>query len=674
MAYSPNMILGSETYDRLEGQISDTESLSYDLNDEEIARAIGRRIETSEKFWESEMNLKTVRKTNANYWVNKTINEQELYTFQVPYKDNRIFISIEQLIPMTLARPPQPVITEAFNTDASRELAKNLGDVLLGKYEDLYLKTKFGLVARHLLMGMRVGIMKYRWESEYGYMKPDGTMSGDICVDVVQPDKVVFDEGTVDQENMPLIGEHLTSSVEELAIKFPEKKDAIMRALGISRGVATQLSRKVGYWEVWFTHYKGGKKQEAVAWKMNDLVLKGMQNPHFDYDNPQNNYFDAPQKPYIIFNHLNSGRYIIDDTSLSEQAQPLQDVLNKRGRQIVENADSANSGLVFDAEKISQENVALLIGDPNEKAMVKGDVRAAAMRLPTNLLPNYVLDDKRDARQEIDNIFGTHDPVRGEGSGNRTLGQDVISQRADMSRAQTLASSLEDGADRLYKGMVQMMKIFYDEEQTIRYVSPEGVTRFIKFSQNAIENGMSVRVKSGSVLPDDPASKVKETIDTIQFLDPLSIAEGLGKPNPRDFAKRMMLSKMDPLTYMQQYLGFDPINNADPQAMADIQALAKGQPVDLPASPSQTYIAQFQSFIESDMFRALPPERQQVIMQFAKALVDKSKAALGQQPQAPQVAENPSPQAPVENPVSQGEPDQKPGIMSQIKQLFAGRG
>src|SRR3990167_6950400 len=112
-----------------------------------------------------------------------------------------------------------------------------------------------------------------------------------------------------------------------------------------------------------------------------------MANPNWNYDEfmadeagkqVRLNYHDRPRKPYIIFNHLNLGKYIIDDTSLIEQAMTLQDILNKEGRQIVENAEQASSGLVLDEDKISQEDARKIIGDPSEKIMISGNVNDAA--------------------------------------------------------------------------------------------------------------------------------------------------------------------------------------------------------------------------------------------------------------------------------------------------------
>jgi hypothetical protein len=160
---------------------------------------------------------------NQNYEVSKA---PDLYDYQHPnYRDNRIFVSVETLASQVVSRIPQPVVTEAFDTPASRELATNYSEVLKRKSEDLYVKGALQMVARHLLMGYRTGIIKYSWDEEGGRLKPGGEYTGDIQVQAIRPHKVVFDAEANNPFDVPLIAEYLKATVEELAIKFPDKKD-----------------------------------------------------------------------------------------------------------------------------------------------------------------------------------------------------------------------------------------------------------------------------------------------------------------------------------------------------------------------------------------------------------------------------------------------------------------
>ncbi|MFA5730314.1 MAG: hypothetical protein WC938_03820, partial [Candidatus Paceibacterota bacterium] len=404
---------------------------------------------------------------------------------------------------------------------------------LLCKYEDLYLKGKFQMVARHLLMGYRLAVMKYRWDNSIGNLQEDGTRFGDLAIDTIRPQRVVLDAGAQYIDDIPLIGEYRSTPLENLCQDFPDKRDQIMIASGKKSG---QLTNNVAYLEIHFTTYKDGKRVEAIVNKFKDVILSSTKSPFWDYEETyqdeqgrtrQSNFLSKPTKPYVLFNFMNLGKYVIDDTSLMDQAIPQQKIVNKVGRQIAENAEQANTGTIWNSKMIKEGDVAKLLGDPGEKVMATGNVNEAATRLPYNTLADYVPQFQIDARNSIDNIFATHGAVRGETTGSKTLGQDVMSQRGDSARINVLATALEDGADRLYKGMTQCFKVFLDTPQLFKYSSEDGMTNFFSYGRDQIEDGVGLRVKSGSVLPEDPVEKKAETLKLLPVLDPLSIAKGM---------------------------------------------------------------------------------------------------------------------------------------------------
>lgn len=644
------------------------EPLSTGLDDEAFAKVIGTRVADSEAYWNATKNLKEVREKNEKTWTDEADYPVDLYDYELSYRNNRIFTSIETLIPLVMSQVPEPVVTEANDTEASRELARGLQNVHLGLYDELHLKDKFEMVARHLLIGMRLGAMKYRWDGELGRLSEDGERPGGIAVDAVRPTRLVIEQKTQwsQSEDVPLIAEYQSATVEQLCLKFPKKSDEIIKHFGASKK-GSGLSTSVGFLELWFSYYdKQGKKHEGVGWKYNDLVLDNMKNPHYNYDEYSkdtegnlvyNNFFDRPMKPYIFFNHINSGRFLIDDTSLTEQARSQQEILYKRGLQIVENADMANSGTVFNSQMIKPEDVAKLIGDPDEKVMVDGDVTRAAMRLPQNLLPEYVLRDKYDARNEIDNIFGTNAPLRGENSQAKTLGQEIIAQRSNMSRMQTLANSLETGAGKLYRGLTQMMKVFWDEPTMVKYAGRDGYTLHMEFSGDKIEDGMQVSVKAGSLLPRDEVAERNETTQLAKMLDPLSLAEGLGKKNPHEFAKRVIYYTYAIDKYISEILKIGP-DSVDRDAVKDIASISAGANLPVREDPSKEYLTTYANYLESELFKELQPEVQQRHIAFLKATKNQVALALKQEKPDQEAADSSSMATPgSEAPVPGGEPN-----------------
>ena len=242
-----------------------------------------------------------------------------------------------------------------------------------------------------------------------------------------------------------------------------------------------------------------------------------------------------------------------------------------------------------------------------------------------------------------------------------------------MGRLQTITDALEDAADKLFKALVQMMKVYMDEEDLIRFTPSEGKTRFIKWSQDKIEDGIQVRVKAGSALPKDKFALKNETIQAIAILDPLSIAEGLDKPNPKEWAKRLVYYRFFMDKYLAEILGDDG-SEVDSQAMGDLQALMAGQQPPVPDAPSKEYIATIEQFMKSPGFQSLQdPAVKQAIVEFAKAVMAKAQAGIGegQEPAMSTEAPPTGEEMPMEEmPAQQG---MMGGIMDKVKGLFGGQ-
>lgn len=639
--------------ERVEGSVTnDLDVLALGMTDDEVADAVGNRVSQSEAYWNANLQLDSVRKRSDSYYLNDYYSQDDLYEFQVAYKDNRLFSAIETLIALAVARPPQPIVMQAYNTEASFELAQQMQKALLCKYEDLYLKAKFQMIARHLLLGYRLGVMKARWDDTVGALQEDGSRFGDIAVDVLRPQRVVLDAGAQYKDDVPLVGEYRTAPLEELCEKYPTKKDAILKASGKKAG---QLTSRDGYLEIHFTTFQKGKRVEAIVWKYKDVIMDSTKSPFWNYDETyvdaqgktrQANFLTKPTKPYIFFNFLNLGKWVIDDTSLMDQAIPQQEIVNKIGRQIVENAEQANSGTIWNSQMVKQEDVAKLLGDPGERVMANGNVTEAAARLPYNSLEPYVREERIDARNEIDNIFGTHGAVRGETTGSKTLGQDVMSQRGDSARITVLATSIEDGGDQLYKFMAQCFKVFYDIPQLFRYDSGDGMTSFFTYGRDQVEDGIALRVKSGSVIPEDPLAKREETIQLMPILDPYNLAKGLNIPNPKEWAKQNVMYRLLPDQYMKEVLDYTPDQGVkDPLAMQHIQLLSRGKPVPPEKNATKEYLATFQAFIESPEYRYLSAEIRQMVVQHIQSTLAGSKSEMGMGDQRPGI---PSEVAPFE--------------------------
>jgi len=937
-----------------EGIIETQERLDVNLTEDQVKTILANRIEKGKSFWDAKLNLTKVREDNEKRWMgkNREVAGQRIYDYQTAYEDNRIFVSVETLAASLVPRIPTPEILAAKDTYASRELAVNFEKVLQRKAEDEMLKSKLRMAVRHILMGYRCGILKLSWDFDRGIKGENGKPLGDIKVDYVRPHRIVIDADATDPNDIGLMAENISCTLEDVIRKFPDKKLEIMAKYGKNSADLT-LGSPANYWEVWFTYFNDkGEKREGLAWKMEDLILGYGDNPYYNYEEGTSNFLDCAPKPYVFFNFLRIGRWVFDDsvsadtpviirrnkkfvdilpieeltpnyvnnddgyyekyrhvaksiealnkegnwcpidyvyrhkvkkdiytvvtgsgvakvtgdhslftnfkevkvsslkigdkvdliptpfitdnsqfsseyafllgffaaegwcgsrkygnsqdaihiaqknpkvlerlqpiiedywsrkfeirkskdmyslqliagrngksstmvnwfrenfytrsgekripisilnsnlktkmaflegywegdgwgelknkkpakcstksfvlaagigyllnqvgyefgvycrhdkesnfeikinrsgkkkvlsnqikeirkkqnndfvydlgigdeshsfvggvgflafhnTSLTEQAAPLQDILNKRGHQIVDNADQANAVKVFNSEMIDAKDAEKYTGDPNDNLIVTGDVRMAFARVPAPGLPSYVLQDKYDARGEIDNIFGTHAPMRGEGSNSPTLGQEVLSQRADLGRTASLSEAIEEGSTKVYQIMTQLYKVFAKKEHMVKYVGEDGKVNFIRFSKDKVEDGIEIRVKAGSLEPEDKISDKNEAVElakTGKIIDPLTFAEKWHLEKPIEAAKRSFYYAFAPDKYASEILKIG-MEQGVQEALETIGKINNGEFIAGKEDAEPAYLNAYGQFVQSPEFKQLDPEVQKL--------------------------------------------------------------
>ncbi len=222
MAQSPNITSTSLAED--EGVIESKEAISLKLDEDKVKTVLGTRIEDGKGFYDSKLDLSTVRDNNEKRWLNQNLEVAgvDVYDYQIPYKDNRIFVSVETLTATLVPRIPIPEVLEAQDTEASRELASNYEKVLMRTAQDTNIRGALRMATRHVLIGYRTGIVKTTWDFEKGRRKEDGSFLGGLDVRFVRPHKIIIDADATDPRDIPLMAETLSATVEELTIQFPE--------------------------------------------------------------------------------------------------------------------------------------------------------------------------------------------------------------------------------------------------------------------------------------------------------------------------------------------------------------------------------------------------------------------------------------------------------------------
>lgn len=549
--------------------VAERKSLEYEANENDLLSAIIQAVKEASPLKDL---MDDIGDKNELYWRKGTDIEEEkkIHPKKSKIKDNRVFMSVETIIPIVTAKTPEPEIAGEINNTTREKLVK----ALTIAYEvKLKVKQKLQQVLRHWFIH-RIGVWKYRWDEGF-------------VLETVKPKKIGVDPRATCLANCEFIYEQLEDTVGALTEKFPKKKKEILAKYGEDR-----LKTKVKYLEFW----GGGGKW--VAWKLGSILLDKQKNPNFDYKNETNNLFKTPQLPYLLLRVFDLGNQLYDDTSLVEQIVSLQDGVNKRKNQISDLIDenkkliivSSNSMSKEEAQKFVNKYGMMLIwldrGNPNEIKVEGGQVDASAF------------NDLGHSITEIDNLMGTHSTTRGERAEQETLGGRQILAAADYGRAETIAENVEQLLEDLFNAYLHCLKVYSLEDASFSN-GEETVT----ISREEIPTGIVVLVKKGSSLPVDKASRAEMAIKLAQFgmIDPETLFTELGYGNEE---KR----KQDLFEWLQMTGKIQPQMGMEGQAGGQDQRLV-----------------QIQQMLNSPGFQNMPPEKQKEVVGRTRKIVQAIK-------------------------------------------------
>lgn len=552
---------------REDGTIDTFPAIDTSIPARQLIKNINDRIEDSVNYWDDMQgyNLRYARAQSFRMVIGKQIDTSKLYRYQIPYIDNEIHIAIDAIISYVCAQEPRPEVYPADNSDEAKILSRDLEKALSAHSHLMDLQQKLEQAVFNLLI-KRVGILKLYFDPEYGN-------KGEIVVESLDPDWVIVDKNVKEKGNPQWICEIHKNSLEELISRFPNKKNELMDILSVKRGTPRQMSQEVVWREVWATVYN--KKNEPEEWVFmfcKDIMLDMFPNPNWLYNGnggKLKNFLQAPMKPYIPFNYLNDGSHWIDQTTPTEQAYSMQDVLNKRGRQIMENADTANGFLVFSTDAVTNDDVENLTGDPNQRLTINTlgrPITEFVTQIPPHMLPDYVMDDKIDARSTLHSLMGTPAQFTGtnqsEAGKDQTLGEAVMIKNQAQGRQDRLVRAVERSASIYFNFLAQMMAVHYDDKHWFVYNGGDGDYDRIVMTRNMIDSGMQVSVRAGTTLPFDKAQRQSIALNLAKMgaISILDLYKDLGMDNPQQRYDNWMKFKTAP-----QELARDAFNEMEDQ-------------------------------------------------------------------------------------------------------------
>lgn len=548
------------------------QGLEYSATDEELVRAVDKAISESQEL---KTTIDKIGKNNKLYWAKGTAKDMSRWhPKRSRTVNNRIFTDVETAIPIITSEPPEPEIIGNFDNATKETLHK----ALLIAYE---VKYKFQSILQKLIRHWflyRIGIIKYRWDKEQGFQTEN-----------IIPKKIGFDKRATSMDNCEFFWEEIEEKQEDVLEKFPKKKKELLELYGDSP------KSKVKYVEFW------GGNAEFVCWKVNNIILDKKKNPNFDYENEENNVFEKPQFPYLVFSVFAFGDEtgLYDETSLIEETIPLQDGVNQLEQQIIDLNEGQKRVWVGSGEGVSAKQFQELVNKTGDLGVYLD------RKAPANSV-TQVQSGKPDASLfnnlshllgEIDNTIGIHSTTRGERENQETLGGRKILMFSDYGRLDLVVRNVEQLMEDWYNAFLHMVKVYSTEAVTLANQNES-----IDLYGEAIPSNVSVMVKKGSTLPIDRPSKMNQAIQLSQsgMIDPLTLFEEMGYANAD---KRVQA--------LYQWLSMT--GKIAPQAQPAQGGEQSGQ------------LQRLNQMLSNPEIKNLPPEDQQQIVQQGRQILEQIK-------------------------------------------------
>lgn len=580
------------------GVIDKLPVLSLDIPDGDIIKNLDYRINESRDYWDDAkgFDLKNTRNENVRYHLGKT-DEKGLYKHQKPYKENQIFLGEESVLSYVTAQMADPLVIPASKEARSKLFSGDLEKAIKAHGEDVVdLEQIIELTTRNIRL-KRLGVIKFHYDQGFG-------KHGDIISEAINPEHIILDKNATLGSNPAFVCHVLKKSVEELLFEYPKKRDEIMKKLGIQRKTPKQMSQEIAVREVWLTHYRNNKPEEGVVWYFEDLVLEKDRNPNWMYASDSKNLLKFAKKPFIFGNLVNFGDHLIDDTTPVEQAIEQQKILNRRGRQIMENADKANGMLIISTDSgLTKDDAQNLTGDPNQKLVIKtagNPVSDLVASIEAKALPNYVINDKLDARMQIGNLLGAPTDFTGSQAddGDPTLGEVMVKKNQSAGIQDKMVRAITRMLKEYYRYLVQMMIVWYDEDHSFVHDAGDGEFDYITLNRSLIEEG--IRVKASK--PTNPDNSRTEAI-VLKLIDKSGISlldayKLLKLPNPQQLYDNWAKSQADPMSLARDAL--DEVDESE--AYVIYQDIMNGKKVEPKDNPTKEYVLSLSKLLRNDEF------------------------------------------------------------------------
>lgn len=601
----------TEAFTQLNIQDQPFENLDLSLSDSDLDKMLISSLEADESYWnQAPFQLKKTDTENTSFLLGDQLDDREFLKNELRIKDNRLFTSVRAILSYVTAQLAKPEVTPSRGDDINLKGARDIQACLYTHAMENKVDQKARAAVLNLLTRKR-GYLKLRFD-------PDAGVDGDIVTDIVNPEDIIIDRNAGYLSNPNKIYHRIGCTIDQLVSRFPEKKEDIYNAYGINRGVHSQLSRYVYYWECWFTYKEqDNPPSEGVCWFISEkhLILDKIQNPNWVYfkskkKERQANVTAMPPKPFVPFNYINTGRSYIDETCLVEQAIPQQRLLNRRQAQVHANIDYANGRWVASKAAFSEEDAHKLInkGSRTVALVDSDDVTKSFANVAPSSLPQFVENSIYDIRNEIDQIMGTPAIFKGSQPDRKdTLGRDLLVNQQAGALQDDLVKAVSNTMGEYYKLLLQMMRVYYTEDHWFQVKGADGKYEFLFLNGDKLDTDVKIAVEADSTLPLDKAQLRATAMELWQAGNAISIKDlydMIGVPDPDGMAERYLKSNIDPTAFLTEI----EASQVNTDAESDIQLLIANKKPEEKDNYDQGYFDYFNKFIASNRYNKMADE------------------------------------------------------------------
>jgi hypothetical protein len=447
-----------------------------------------------------------------------TTNQFDLYVPNAPYYRTRLVVNqvrriIRKEISRLTAQKPSAFVIPASTEDAD-VFAAQAGEQI---WDSLWRRLHFNKTLRKAVFWQTVcgnGYIKSYWDAT----KRDNSSStsepvfGDICIEAVTPFHIfVPDLLSEDIEEQPYV---IHAQVRNISwIQQSYNVDPSTRSL---ESVDEQMQNVMG------VQRNDNKKNQAT-------VLEIWVKPGYLPDLPDGGMFtiaagqlvqgfqgwpyEHDKFPFSKLDSVPTGKFYT--SSIIEDLIPLQRELNRSRSQLIESKNKmskpqlmAEKGTV-DPRKITSEPGLLI-----EYAVGM----QAPQALPLQNLPSYVTEEINRLYTDMSDISGQHEVSNGSTPPGVTAATAIsFLQEQDESLTAPHYYSIEEAIENVAGQSLVYVKMYWDEERTVKIVGLEGTFDVQTFYGSDLRGNTDVRVESGSALPTSRAAKQAFIMDLMKM-------------------------------------------------------------------------------------------------------------------------------------------------------------